>query len=170
MGKPNNRNKGNKKRKPGYFEMNVQQYGEDFLERKTARDINRDAQKVFRDIAHQSPDSMDSIAVFFMNRQFVSNLSIAANEIATKRYVTYLGLNTFYQTQGQAGAVNAGIQIDRYLTEAKNEYDAYYVIMGYLNNIVTVLNSGCDDNTALFNITNNLKSMSAALTQYRFCI
>lgn len=170
MAKPNNRNNNKKKQRPGYFQTNVQQYGENFLEMKTAKDINRDAQKVFRDIAYQNPESMKDITIFFMNRQFVSNLSIAATETGAKRYATYVGLNTFYQTNGQTGAANMGINIERYLAEAKTEYDAYYVIMGYLNNIVTVLNSGYDDERAGYSIMDILKSMSAALSQYRFNI
>ena len=167
----NQRNKGNKKQKqkPGYFETNIKQYGEDFLEKKTARDISRDAQKVFRDIAFQNPQSMQNIARYFLVRQFVSNLALVAGENCNKRYATYLGLSTFYQTQGQ-NASNMGININQYLAEATNEYNTYSVILTGLNNIITVLNSGYDEQTMLYNITNILMTMSASLKQFKYNI
>ena len=158
-----------KKQKPGYFQQNVQQFGEDFLERKTARDIDRDAQKVFRDIAFQNPESMANIAPFFENRTFIANLANSANETVMKKYIHYSGICMFASAPNPV-TNDPRYNIDKYLVEAKGEYEAYVIITKYLNNIVSALNSGQDRVWIQAMILDNLRSMSAALKQYKYSI
>lgn len=165
-----NNKKKQKKQKPGYFQQNVQQFGEDFLERKTARDVDRDAQKVFRDIAYQNPEAMVNIAPFFENRTFIANLANSANETVMKKYVHYSGICMFVTAPNNPVASDPRYNLDKYLVEAKGEYEAYSIITKYLNNIVSALNSGQDRVWVQAMILDNLRSMSAALKQYKYSI
>lgn len=167
----NKNNKKKKQQRPGYFQQNVQQFGEDFLERKTAKDIERDSQRVFKDIAFQSPEAMDNIVQYFENRTFLANLVTSANETLMERYAIYLGLSTYLQMiqQNPQQAAN-GFNIEKYLIKAKNNYDAYCIIVQYLNNIVSVINTGYDQSWVYVNILNNLRSMSAALGPHKYHI
>ena len=79
MGKGKNNKKGNKNSNNGYFFQNAQKYGEDFLKRKRADEIKKDAPRIFKDIAFAN-GSVGSITKYFMNYSFVRNLMFVADE------------------------------------------------------------------------------------------
>lgn len=164
----NNRNK--KKSRPGYFEQNIREFGEDFLEKKTAKDIDRDAQRVFKDIAFRSPDDMINIAPYFQNRTFLNNLANSANDAYFEKYAIYSGVNMFVTTPNNPLINNPYYDINRTLTKVKGEYEAYAIITRYLNNIVSVMNSGNDGVWINTMIIDNLRSLSATLKPYRYSI
>lgn len=164
----NNRNK--KKSRPGYFEQNIREFGEDFLEKKTAKDIDRDAQRVFKDIAFRSPDDMINIAPYFQNRTFLNNLANSANDAYFEKYTIYSGVTMFVTTPNNPLTNNPYYDINRTLTKVKGEYEAYAIITRYLNNIVSVMNSGNDGVWINTMIIDNLRSLSATLKPYRYSI
>lgn len=164
----NNKNK--KKSRPGYFEQNIRDFGEDFLEKKTAKDIDRDAQRVFKDIAFRSPDDVVTIAPYFENRTFLNNLANSANNVYFEKYIIYSGVYMFSTAPNNPLLNNPYYDINRTLMKVKGEYEAYTIITRYLNNIINVMNSGNDGVWINSMIIDNLRSMSVALKSYRYNI
>ena len=67
MKKPNQR-----KARPSYFQQNVQRFGTNFLETKNAEQMQRDAVKVFRDIA-MGNINMETDGAYFLHPQFLAS-------------------------------------------------------------------------------------------------
>lgn len=82
--------KKNNNQRRSYFKEQQQKFGEDFIERKTAQDIQRDAVRIFRDIAN-GRINVQTDQEFFRNRQFLENCIAAAQSQYTEANINYQG-------------------------------------------------------------------------------
>lgn len=165
MAKPNQK----KKKNNGYFQRNVQQNGENFLMKKTAKDIRYDFKNIFRDIAHSDPEKdIPALVDYFNNFTFICNLVTSANQEFQASNATYIGLQ-MYINAGQRGEVyidpNAGLYEQMMI--AQNQASAYSIIAAHLNNIVSLFNCSADDEWLKYNIEIQLKSLSLQLAKYK---
>lgn len=83
-----------KRNNNGYFTQNIQALGKDFLNRKNAMDIQRDANRIFNDIARNSID-LERDYKYFEDATFVQNLLIVAQDNLNYHWATLTGLNQF---------------------------------------------------------------------------
>ena len=159
----------NKKQNNGYFARNTQQFGNDFLLKKTAKDIQFDLPHICRDIAHSDPElGIPKMVKYFMNMTFVMNLSQAAYAMFCKHNATFIGLQMYInnaQTTGQY--IDPSMQISENMIAAQHIAMAYQVVCTYLNNIVSLFNMSADEDWLRVNIESNLKSMSVQLSKYK---
>lgn len=140
--------KNNKKKGPNYFEMNIRSFGENFLERKTPLDIQKDAKKIFMDLAHGNID-IDRDAIYFTNVNFLINLIQVATDNYWYHMYTSVGMKQILQsTQAK--------QIDAVFVRIMERHDytakAYSILITYLTNILN--NKG-----AIINLTNLMREL-----------
>lgn len=164
--------KNNKRKNPGYFERNAKQFGENFLSRKTAKDIKFDSRNIFKDIAHSDPEKdIPNIVEYFNNLTFVTNLSAAANEELIKNNAVFIGLQ-MYIAASQRGEVyiDPSQQLYENMIMAQNKMYAYSIIYMHLNNILSLFNYSGDDDWLKANIEMQLKSLSLQLSKYKYIL
>ena len=82
-------NHGNNVR-PSYFKENVNRFGEDFLGRKSAYDLERDASKIIKDVIHGNVDYAKEGKYFYIPSVFQACITKAYNEWCTANY-NYMG-------------------------------------------------------------------------------
>lgn len=158
----------NKKQNNGYFQQNIQKYGENFLERLTARDIQNDYKRILRDIAY-NPGKMYQYAQYFCDMTFIHNLYTVCEQEMMKRWCTQVGLAQYQQmVYNQQVQIDARCNIDYYVTESRKEYETYYLVIEAFNGIVRWLNSGYDGNTILSRITGILEGLASALVKHKY--
>lgn len=157
-----------KKNNNGYFTRNIQQLGEDFISKKTARDIQFDYKYIFKDLAFSDPEDISNISRYFMNATFVYNLNMCAfNELSSNNAV-FLGLQTYIQNMQVTGAyVDPNMRLDENMLKAQQTSAAYGIIAAHLNNILSLFNTCIDDNWLKLNIEAQLKSLSVQLSKYK---
>lgn len=159
----------NKKKNNGYFAKNVQQNGNNFLMRKTAKDIKYDSRNIFRDIAFSNAEyDIPGIVEFFTNLTFITNLSSSAFEEMSRLNATFIGLQTYI-----INATNTGLPIDpnarlnEFLLETQQKLSAYQIIVRHLNNMLGLFSICADDDWLKANIEIELKSLCMQLGKYK---
>lgn len=142
--------KNNKKKGPNYFESNIRSFGEDFLNRKTPLDIQKDAKKIFMDMEHGNID-INRDARYFTSVNFLINLKQVAADNYWYHAYTSNGMKQILQNS-QANQVDA-VYIK---VMEKHEYSAkaYAIIVQYLTNMLN--NKG-----VIINLTNLIKDLQS---------
>lgn len=153
MAKPNLNN--NKKQNNDYFSKSIQQKGAGFIECKNALEIQRDAIKVFRDIARGNIN-FEKYGEYFLQDVFLSNLIIAANSKLISESIKRDGVNLLISQMSQTGA-NCDMQLI-VLQDLINKTQAYQII---LNNLTALQQSGD---------VNWLYTLSAQISSYKYDI
>lgn len=154
----------------GYFVQNAQRFGKDFHKRKRPDEIQRDAPKIFKDIAFMR-GHVGSIVEYFMDHQFVYNILMVADDKLRYANASYIGLSTYYNQQVASGTYNNDERIPEYMNDLSKQVDAYSIITTRLNNILNEIGSlkqGKDRMAVYVSVGNYLKSMSFALKDYRY--
>lgn len=154
----------------GYFVQNAQRFGKDFHKRKRPDEIQKDAPKIFKDIAFMRGHVSDIIE-YFMDHQFVYNILIVADDKLRCANATHIGLSTYYNQQMASGTYNTDEKILEYMNDYSRQVEAYTIITSRLNNILNEIGSlkqGKDRMSVYVSIGNYLKSMSFALKDYRY--
>ena len=149
--------KNNNKKGKDYFSQSIERYGgEDFLRFKNAAEIEREAPRIFRDLARGNVN-IHKFGYMFLNNQFLSSLIKSANENYEFYNISYQGVNTLMYH-----IINNGMVIDNKITNTLNQHkvkcEAYSVILRYLN----ALQSSQD--------LNYLPLLVNALSQYKYII
>lgn len=164
----NNFQKKKKRNNNGYFTRNIQQFGEDFLSKKTAKDIQNDYRYIFKDIAYSNPEDVSTMVPYFMNSTFVYNLNLCAyNEWCTKN-ATYIGLQTYIQNcQIQNIPMDHSMRLDDEMLKAQQSAIVYEIISSHLNNILSLLGNCADMETLILYVEANLKALSVQLSKYK---
>lgn len=127
MGK--NKNPNNKyKAQPSFFQVQEQKLGIGFINKMTTDFVQKNALKVFKDIATGNINLEKDIE-YFNKYDFVYNLLMAANNNANYNYYSYYGLvnSPAYQT-------DLGMQ--SIATQHYESYVLYQRIATHLNNIL----------------------------------
>lgn len=123
---------GNRRNMRNYFQTNIEQNGEDFLSRKTPLDIQKDAKKIFLDIAHGSIN-IERDAIYFTNVSFLMNLLSVAQDNLNYHSFTANGMK---QIINQAGVK----QIDQWFIKVLDRHEycarAYNIVCKYITNIL----------------------------------
>ena len=97
-----NNNKGNKKKRPNYFDIKYQQGGEDFITKMTVMDIKKDAGKILKDMAYANIDyTIDRYFRFYTDPGFINILLQACYENWNYNNTVCIGLETFFSSSGQ---------------------------------------------------------------------
>ena len=153
MAKNNNNKKGNNmKKRPNYFEINVQMFGEDFLTKKNPLDIQRDAKKIFMDISRGNID-IDRDSYFFTDYNFLLNIGEVAYDNWKYHNMTIIGMKMFLDNTKAS-------MIDRYFLDVLERHqrsaEAYGIICEYIQRIMNNMGARV-----------NLHEMSNRLSQYR---
>lgn len=137
-----------KQQRPNYFQMNMNMFGEEFLGKKTPLDIQKDAKKVFSDLAYGNID-IQRDAKFFTNVNFLINLRVVAFDNYKYHAFTLNGMKQIIN-QSQAN------QIEEYFVRVCEIHErcasAYSIIIHYLDNILQ--NKG-----ATINLTEMVKEL-----------
>ena len=158
-----------KKNNNGYFARNVQQNGENFLTRKTPKDIKFDSRFIFKDLAHADvEEDIPKISHYFNNLTFLTNLREVANEEYNTAQAMYIGLQ-MYTSAAKVGQViiDPSQQLYENMAIAQNKANAYAIIVTFLNNIISLFNISGDDDWLNYNIDIYLRSLSLQLSKYK---
>lgn len=143
------KNNNQKKKGNDYFTQSIQQYGENFLQYKNARDLEMDAIKVFRGLARGNIN-IDRYGCYFLEPQFLN----ACVQAAYSKYVYFKisqdGVNLLNDTIYASG-VTPDPNIIMILDHHKKSAEAYNIILAGLNNIRTT-----NDINYLFCLANSL--------------
>lgn len=169
--------KGGKKRE-GYFQRNISQHGEHFLNMKTAENIKYDSRNIFRDIAFTSVDRerdkdksrtcVTDIAPYFNNLTFVTNLYNAALSEFHVCNATCVGLqNYIVMAQNGHVVIDPSQHLEETMIMMQNKTYAYNIICMHLNNIISLFSFNGDDDWINANIEVQLKALSIQLSKYR---
>lgn len=144
-----------KQQRPNYFQNNMNMFGEEFLRRKTPLDIQKDAKKIFSDLAYGNID-IQRDAKFFTDVNFLINLRIVAYD--NYKYHAFT-LNGMKQIINQS-QVN---QIEEYFVRVCEIHErcasAYSIIIHYLDNIL-------QDKGATINLTEMVKELQYYRTAF----
>lgn len=148
--------KGNRKKGPNYFENNIRAFGENFLERKTPLDIQKDAKKIFMDLEHGNI-VVNRDAIYFTNVNFLINLIQVATDNYWYHAYTSAGLKQSIQSNLKGEMDPIYVKIIE-----KHDYatNAYAVVINYLNNMLN--NKGVIIN--LNNMLMDLRSFRGAFS------
>lgn len=119
--------KKNNNQKRSYFKEQQQKLGSDFIERKTAQDIQRDAIRIFRDIAN-GRINVQSDQMFFTNKQFLENCIAAAQSQYTEANINYQGVCMLL-------AYGNHPLVAQIVEKNMRKRDAYLIILNGLNAI-----------------------------------
>lgn len=121
-----------KQQRPNYFQNNMNMFGQDFLRRKTPLDIQRDAKKIFSDLAYGNID-IQRDAVFFTNVDFLINLRTVAFDNYKYHAFTANGMKQIIN-QSQTN------QIEEYFVKVSETHDrcatAYSIIVHFIDNML----------------------------------
>ena len=126
MGKKGNPNKPNNQ--PSFFKVQEQKLGIGFMNKMTTEFIQKNALKVFKDLAGGAIN-VEKEYQFFQIYDFTYNLMIAANNNARYNYYSYLGLanSPIYQQD---------VHMQRVATQHYENYLVFNKIELHLNNIL----------------------------------
>ena len=152
--KPNNNQ--NKRRSPNYFKMNEQQFGPDFMKRKTALDIQKDAKKIFIDMTFANID-LEKDVYYFLDPNFLHSLLQVAKDNYEYHAFTLAGMQQLIMQSGANQIESAFIAVmDRHRFVA----EAYMIIISHITNILN--NQGAKIN--LCNLVNALQLYRGAFS------
>lgn len=149
----NNNNQNNKKKNNDYFSRNIKQKGENFIGIMTTLEIQRDAIRIFRDIAKGAVD-LDAYSHYFEDTTFLDNCILAA-----EAKLKYHSINADANERSIFQDQQNGLCVDPMrITVAQNERNkatAYNIVR---NSLLAVKFS---------NDTSNLYVMANQLRPYR---
>lgn len=127
------KNNNQKKRQNDYFSQNIQQYGENFLQYKNARELEIDSIKVFRGLARGSIN-IDRYGCYFLDPQFLNACIQAAYSKLVYYTVSFNGVNLLKDSifaSGNTPDPNIIMVLDNH----KKCSEAYNIILSNLYNI-----------------------------------
>lgn len=131
------KNNNNKKKGNDYFSQAIQQYGENFLAYKTARDLEMDAVKIFRGLARGNIN-IDRYGCYFLDQQLMHACIQTAYSKLTLFGISYDGVNMLKDSifaSGQTPDTNIITILDYH----KKCAEAYRIIY---NGLINVSNTG----------------------------
>lgn len=153
MAKPNNNNK--QRQNNDYFTKNIKQQGENFIGRKTATELQKDAIFIFRDIAKGNID-ISKYGCYFEDDTFLTNCIIAANAKLIYSTISRDGVQALIEKNNMYGVADPVVYT--VLQNHINTVTAYGIILA---NLTAIQNT---------NDINYLYVMANQLKQYRFNI
>lgn len=118
MAKPNNKNR---HQRPSYFKENISKFGVNFIERKTPFDLERDSNKIIKDLVYGNVD-FETEGAYFYN----ANLLEACLKKAYENYST-----SYYNFMGNQNLIQQGYKdpvLERLLEYNMRRKDAYSLI------------------------------------------
>lgn len=143
MKKNNNKNQNN------FFSQNIRKNGENFLDLKNSKTMQRDAPRIFREIARGNIDLL-KYGHYFLDMQFLESLIVTANNEFIFHNISYAGVMNLI-----ASATMHREQVDVAVTQVlethKRRAEAYNIIFNYL----TMLKNTRDLNY-IYALANNL--------------
>lgn len=120
--KRNNHNNNNN----NYFTQNIKELGENFLRHKTPRDLEFDANRIFRDLA-KAKIQIEKFGGYFLD----DTLSMCLMKVANEKYIYYnviwSGVNMLLQAQPSNGEVLSVFQ------KVSRSREAYLTILSCLD-------------------------------------
>lgn len=143
------KNNNQKKKGNDYFTQSIQQYGENFLQYKNARDLEMDAIKVFRGLARGNIN-IDRYGCYFLEPQFLNACVQAAYSKLTYFKISYDGVNLLKDNIFASGRT-PDPNIIMILDHHKKSAEAYNIILTGLYNI-----RNTNDINYLFCLANSL--------------
>lgn len=158
----NNRKNNNNKRnqRPNWFQTQIQNLGEDFLTRKNANDLQRDANRIIKDIGYGNVN-INEIAPYFKNSIFTLAIKNAAYDNWCYNYHTANGLLTGLKESNQTTDPSLMKVYDIHL-KASNAYSFVYKAM---ENIISLSQMNRDNEIAdqLILLVKNLRPFKEGL-------
>lgn len=151
----NNKNN-NRNNNYNYFSQEIQRNGANFLDRKSAFDIQRDAPNIFRQLSRGKIDINQNIE-YFKNEYFLQNCIDAAQAKYNYHSVSRLGIQTLMNIRAN----------DPSYTQM--EYDLYNAIFNE-HQASEIAHKVILDHLTIFKTTQDINSlliMVGLLTQYR---
>lgn len=127
------KNNNQKKKQNDYFSQNIQQYGENFLQYKNARDLEMDSIKVFRGLARGNIN-IDRYGCYFLDPQFLNACIQTAYSKKVYFGISYDGVN-YYKDAIFASGYTPDPNIIMILDHHKKCLEAYTIIYDNLQNI-----------------------------------
>lgn len=127
------KNNNQKKKQNDYFSQSIQQYGENFLQYKNARDLEMDSIKVFRGLARGNIN-IDRYGCYFLEPQFLNACIQAAYSKLVYFNISFSGVN-YYKDAIFASGNTPDPNIIMVLDHHKKCSEAYKIILDNLNNI-----------------------------------
>ena len=142
MAKPNynNNNKNNQKKQfNDYFSTGIKQKGTGFLSFKNPQDLQRDAVRIFRDIARGNID-IEKYEEYFLNPMLLDNMVICANSKLLVETILRDGVSLLYSQQVtmeqniplQPGCTPPSSTTTIVLQNQMSKVDAYIIIVNCL--------------------------------------
>lgn len=162
MAKGNNKNK--RQNNNGWFQQNIQRDGPDFIQGKTSQDIQRDYQRILRDLAYNQNNTAQ-ISAYFMNRNFVTSLYNSASHEMYRRYAVFTGLTTYSNMMNANGyVIDPRVEIEKNTAEARQQYEAMALVVAELNFILNALNSGSAEEAIRNFVSEHVYALAAKLS------
>lgn len=153
----NNNNKNNNRNSYNYFSQEIQRNGTNFLSRKTANDIQRDASNIFRQLSRNKIDIGSNID-YFSNTLFLDNCLIVAESKFNYHSVSRIGIQTLMNVRSTNDPTYSKMEYELYnaiFNQHQAAEFAYKIILDHL----TIFNNTKDQNILL--------AMTGLLSQYR---
>lgn len=132
-----------RKTRPSYFQQNVQRFGPNFLDMKNAEQMQRDAIKIFRDIA-MGNINIETDGVYFMNQQLLTCLIKEAQSALNVHIIHCNGATALLYTGQNDPSVRAVLESDQRSAQAyKILYDGLCALAatGDLNYLLVMTNN-----------------------------
>lgn len=124
MSKPNNK----RNNKPSYFRENVSRFGENFIETKSAYDLERDTKRIFRDLLYGNIN-FDVDGKYFYNVKVVEACLRSSYEEWYNANYNYTGNCLFMQQSG----INETM-FEKLIQYNMRRRDAYQIIWNAFQN------------------------------------
>lgn len=155
--KNNNNNKGNNNRNNyNYFSQEIQRNGANFLDRKSASDIQKDAPNIFRQLSRGKIDISQNIE-YFRNEYFLQNCIDVAQTKFNYHSVSRLGIQTLMNVRANDPSYTQ-MEYDLY-NAVFSEHQACEIAHKIILDHLTIFKNTEDQNSLLI--------MVGLLTQYR---
>lgn len=117
------------KPQPSFFMQQRQKNGDGWLNFVSTEFIRKNAMRIFKDLATGAANTEYEYQ-YFLNKDFVYNLNVAAYDNASYSYACYIGLKTYLENNNQPDQNMA-----RIMQEHLDRYNLYNSIVMYLNSI-----------------------------------
>lgn len=128
-------NNNNKKNNNGYFQQNIQKFGENFLDYKNAKNLEFEANKIFKDLAKQIIN-LDKHGHYFLDQQFLYSLLKTAHDKFLYHNVSYTGVQLLVQQTNMRGETVSS-NIIFVLEKHRKAAEAYQLIITHLEMLKT---------------------------------
>lgn len=116
------------KPQPSFFMQQRQKNGDGWLNLVSTEFIRKNAMRIFKDLATGAANTEYEYQ-YFLNKDFVYNLNVAAYDNASYSYACYVGLKTYLESNP------ADQNMARIMQEHLDRYNLYNSIVMYLNSI-----------------------------------